>query len=87
MQSMKYFSNTDEESVNVFMWVLDKTIHHEAFVQQIARLKEYKYKLQRIKMMFGGSKLYNNGNNNSANCTNSNTNINITKGGNTMKVR
>ncbi|XP_070497457.1 protein Smaug [Chironomus tepperi] len=58
MQSIKYLSSADEESVNVFLWVLDKALHHEAFLQQAARLKEYKYKLQRIKMMFA-NKLYN----------------------------
>lgn len=58
MQSIKYLSNADEDSVNVFLWVLDKSLHHEAFIQQAPRLKEYKYKLQRIKMMFA-NKLYN----------------------------
>jgi hypothetical protein len=73
MQSIKYLSSADEESVNVFLWVLDKALHHEAFLQQAARLKEYKYKLQRIKMMFA-NKLYN------GNSTNNNK-------GNNMKMR
>lgn len=63
MQSIKFFTSADEESVNIFLWVLDKALHHEAFVQQIPHLKEYKGKLQRIKMMFS-NKMYN-GNNSS----------------------
>ena len=70
MQSIKYLSSADEESVNVFLWVLDKALHHEAFLQQAARLKEYKYKLQRIKMMFA-NKLYN------GNSTNNNKGSNM----------
>ncbi|KAG5678182.1 hypothetical protein PVAND_007875 [Polypedilum vanderplanki] len=62
VQSIKYISNTDEESVNIFLWVLDKALHHEAFIQQIPHLKEYKGKLQRLKMMFT-SKGFNSGSN------------------------
>lgn len=83
MQSIKYFSNADEESVNVFVWVLDKALHHEAFVQQIAHLKEYKYSMQRIKMMFA-NKLFNNGSNNSVNKGSSNT---ANNNNNNMKLR
>lgn len=73
VQSLKYISSADEESVNIFLWVLDKALHHEAFVQQIPHLKEYKGKLQRLKMMFT-SKGFNSG-----------SNSNLTKGN--MKMR
>lgn len=52
MQSVKFFTTQDEECVNVFMWVLDKTIHHDAFGTQVGHLRDYRYKLQRIKNMF-----------------------------------
>ena len=61
MQSIKFFTLQDEESVNVFMWVLDKAIHHDAFNQQVQHLRDYRYKLQRIKNMFV-SKSYGNNN-------------------------
>jgi hypothetical protein len=84
MQSMKYVSSADEEAVNAFIWVLDKTIHHDAFVQQQGRLKEYKHKLQRIKIMFGGGKIFcGNGNNslgsNTNNVANNKVNLNLNK--------
>lgn len=65
MQSIKFFTSQDEECVNVFMWVLDKAIHHEAFNQQIQHLRDYRYKLQRIKNMFGNKSYGNNGSNSS----------------------
>lgn len=34
------------------MWLIDKALHHDAFMQQIGHLKELKYKMQRIKMSF-----------------------------------
>lgn len=52
MQTVKFFTNQDEECVNVFMWVLDKTVHHDAFSAQVGHLRDYRYKLQRIKNMF-----------------------------------
>jgi PHAT len=59
LQSIKYVANIDEDSLNAFMWTIDKAIHHDAFHQQMGRLKEYKFKLQRIKIMFS-TKLYGN---------------------------
>lgn len=60
--SIKYLTNADEESVNVFMWLIDKALHHEAFIQQTAHLKELKYKMQRVKMSFTHNKLHYNSN-------------------------
>lgn len=50
--SIKYLTNADEECVNMFVWVVDKALHHEAFMQQTCHLKELKYKMQRIKVSF-----------------------------------
>lgn len=65
MQGVKFFTTQDEECVNVFMWILDKTIHHDAFTPQIQHLRDYRYKLQRIKNMFGNKSYGNNGSNGS----------------------
>ncbi|XP_067646986.1 protein Smaug isoform X2 [Eurosta solidaginis] len=40
----------DEESVNVLMWILDRSIHNEAFVNHSSQLKELKFKLSKLKM-------------------------------------
>ncbi|GAB0097886.1 Protein Smaug [Sergentomyia squamirostris] len=45
----------DEESTNAFFWVLERALHNEAFVAQTNQLKEFKYKLSKIKMQFGTS--------------------------------
>lgn len=55
---IKYLTNADEECVNIFMWVVDKTLHHEAFMQQTAHLRELKYKMQRIKVSFIHNKMH-----------------------------
>jgi PHAT len=56
--SMKYMANPDEEVINVFMWLVDKALHHDALMQQTAHLKEFKYKMQRIKASFSHNKLH-----------------------------
>ncbi|XP_055702993.1 protein Smaug isoform X2 [Phlebotomus papatasi] len=43
----------DEESTGAFMWVLEKALHNDAFVAQTNQLKEFKYKMSKIKMQFG----------------------------------
>lgn len=58
MLSIKYLNAADEELVNVFMWLIDKALHHDAFNQQTARLKELKYKMQRVKMSFTHNKIH-----------------------------
>ncbi|XP_059614054.1 protein Smaug isoform X2 [Phlebotomus argentipes] len=45
----------DEESIGAFMWVLERALHNEAFVAQTNQLKEFKYKMSKIKMQFGAS--------------------------------
>ena len=50
---MKYLSTHDEEAVNVFLWLVDKALHSDAFLQQVNHLKEYKFKLSKVKMSFG----------------------------------
>jgi hypothetical protein len=75
MQAVKFFTIQDEECVNVFMWVLDKTIHHDAFSTQVGHLRDYRYKLQRIKNMFGNKSYGNNGSNTSIGKTGTNPNM------------
>jgi PHAT len=53
------------------MWLIDKALHHEAFMQQTAHLKELKYKMQRVKMSFSHNKMH----------------FNRDKGGNNGKMR
>ncbi|XP_054731606.1 protein Smaug isoform X2 [Anastrepha obliqua] len=43
----------DEESINVLMWVLDRSVHNEAFVNHSTPLKELKFKLSKLKMSIG----------------------------------
>jgi hypothetical protein len=68
--SIKFLPTMDEDSLNAFMWLIDKSLHHDAFQQQAAHLKELKFRVQRIKMSFGGHKTHftankaNNNNNN-----------------------
>lgn len=57
--SIKYLTNADEECVNVFMWLIDKALHHDAFMQQAGHLKEFKYKMQRVKSTFNHKLHYN----------------------------
>ncbi|XP_055689075.1 protein Smaug isoform X1 [Lutzomyia longipalpis] len=47
--------HADEESMNAFIWVLERALHNEAFVAQTNQLKEFKYKMSKIKMQFGAS--------------------------------
>lgn len=75
MQGVKFFTTQDEECVNVFMWVLDKTIHHDAFSTQVGHLRDYRYKLQRIKNMFMNKSFGNNGSNTSIGKISANPNM------------
>jgi hypothetical protein len=43
---------TDEECINMFLWILEKALHNDAFLAQTNQLKEHKYKLSKIKMQF-----------------------------------
>ncbi|KAL7733992.1 hypothetical protein ACLKA6_011686 [Drosophila palustris] len=40
----------EEETLGVFMWILDRSIHNEAFVNHANQLKELKFKLSKLKM-------------------------------------
>lgn len=42
-------SQQDEDSINVVLWLLDRSLHNEAFMAQTNQLKEHKYKLTKIK--------------------------------------
>lgn len=56
--NLKFISGTDEEALNLFMWLVDKALHHEAFMQQTAHLKEFKYKMQRYKAQYSHNKMH-----------------------------
>lgn len=58
MLSVKYMSNIEEDTLNVFMWLIDKALHHDAFQQQVSHLKEFKYRMQRFKMSQGQNKMH-----------------------------
>lgn len=42
-------SKQDEDSINVVLWLLERSLHNEAFMAQTNQLKEQKYKLTKIK--------------------------------------
>lgn len=54
----KYVANMEDECLNLFMWLTDKAIHHDAFMQQTAHLKDLKYKVHRQKMNHAHNKLH-----------------------------
>jgi hypothetical protein len=69
--SIKYNPNIEDDTLNVFMWLLDKAMHHDAFQHQLAHLKEFKFRMNRIKMQFSNQhKMHFNNNNNSKGNTN-----------------
>lgn len=49
-------SPQDEEFLNVYVWLLERAMHNEAFAGHVMQLKEYKYKANKVKMQFGGPK-------------------------------
>lgn len=42
-------SQQDEDSINVILWLLERSLHNEAFMAQTNQLKEHKYKLTKLK--------------------------------------
>lgn len=42
----------DEESISVLLWILERTIHGEAFAAHVNQLKELKFKIAKLKMSF-----------------------------------
>lgn len=58
-------SQQDEDSINVILWLLERSLHNEAFMAQTNQLKEHKYKLSKIKNQhFAPKGHYNKGGNN-----------------------
>lgn len=45
-------STHDEECVNAVLWVLERSLHNEAFVAHTNQLKEQKFKISKLKMQF-----------------------------------
>lgn len=38
----------------MYVWLLERAMHNEAFAGHVLQLKEYKYKANKVKMQFGG---------------------------------
>uniref|UniRef100_A0A336LB92 Protein Smaug n=1 Tax=Culicoides sonorensis TaxID=179676 RepID=A0A336LB92_CULSO len=51
----------DEDSINVILWLLERSLHNEAFMAQTNQLKEHKYKLSKMKNQFAPKGHYNKG--------------------------
>lgn len=68
MITTKHIVPQDEEIVNSLLWILEKAVHNEAFVAHTNQLKEYRFKVSRIKAHFpqkghiGRNSTSNNGN-------------------------
>ncbi|CRL01132.1 CLUMA_CG014369, isoform A [Clunio marinus] len=56
LMNVKFIQNCDEECFSAFNWLVDKALYHDSFAQQITRLKEFKYKIQRLKIQYGHNK-------------------------------
>ncbi|KAH8384375.1 hypothetical protein KR200_000088, partial [Drosophila serrata] len=44
------YAAQDDETLGVFMWILDRSIHNEAFMNHANQLKELKFKLSKMKI-------------------------------------
>ena len=45
-------SQQDEDTINVILWLLERSLHNEAFMAQTNPLKEHKFKLNKMKSQF-----------------------------------
>ncbi|XP_055380872.1 protein Smaug [Condylostylus longicornis] len=83
----------DEESINSLLWILERSIHNEAFLAYSNQLKEHKFKLSKIRLSFvpkihpnktsnssGFNKPRWNGKNRKSNNNNSNGNVSSSTG-------
>ncbi|XP_058066219.1 protein Smaug [Anopheles bellator] len=43
-------SQQDEEYLNIFLWILERALHNDAFVAHFAQIKDHKYKLSKVKI-------------------------------------
>ncbi|XP_052859744.1 protein Smaug [Anopheles cruzii] len=43
-------SQQDEEYLNIFLWILERALHNDAFVAHFVQIKDHKYKLSKLKM-------------------------------------
>ncbi|XP_040175062.1 protein Smaug [Anopheles arabiensis] len=43
-------SQQDEEYLNIFLWIVERALHNDAFIAHSAQLKDHKYKVSKIKM-------------------------------------
>uniref|UniRef100_A0A182MU59 Protein Smaug n=1 Tax=Anopheles culicifacies TaxID=139723 RepID=A0A182MU59_9DIPT len=40
----------DEEYLNIFLWIVERALHNDAFIAHSAQMKDHKYKVSKIKM-------------------------------------
>lgn len=48
----------EEECMNVFIWVLERALHNDAFASHATQIKEYKYKANKLKMAYAPKSHY-----------------------------
>lgn len=44
--------------MNVFIWVLERALHNDAFAAHATQIKEYKYKANKLKMAYAPKSHY-----------------------------
>ncbi|XP_063699187.1 protein Smaug [Culicoides brevitarsis] len=54
--SKPIYNQQDEDTINVVLWLLERSLHNEAFMAQTNQLKEHKFKLSKIKNQYFSSK-------------------------------
>lgn len=74
MITAKQITPHDEEVVNSLVWILEKCVHNEAFVTHTNQLKDYRFRVSKLRMKFPPKNHYSkNGS------TNNGTNVNKTR--------
>lgn len=68
----KHIVPQDEDYINTLMWILEKSLHNEAFFARHTLLRQHRHNVQRIKNQFPSKSHYPK-NNTSATTSSSNT--------------
>lgn len=55
----KQITAQDEEIVNSMQWILEKAVHNEAFVTHINQIKDYRFRISKLRMKFPPKNHYN----------------------------
>lgn len=59
MLTTKQINSHDEEAVSSLLWILEKAVHNEAFVTHMSQLKEYRFRVSKLKIKFPPKSHYN----------------------------